>query len=187
MGEPPAPIEIVQLELATYTAAIPDLGALLVDAVESGAAVNFLAGLDFGRAAAWWAEREAAVAAGEMVPFVARQDGRVVGVTLLLPSGKENAPHRAEVAKVLVHRSARRQGVARRLLAAAEAGAVARGLSLLILDTEGGSDAERLYLSLGWQVTGSVPGYALNVGGQPRAATFMWKSLLPANEPASRG
>jgi GNAT superfamily N-acetyltransferase len=169
--------QIAELDAEAYAAAITGLAALLVDAVDSGASVNFLAGLDAERAAAWWAERTEAVADGEMVPFVARVGGRIVGVTLLLPSAKENSPHRAEIAKVLVHRSVRRQGIARRLLETVESAAAARGLTLLVLDTEAGSPAEQLYLACGWEVTGSVPGYALTADGRPTAATFMWKTI----------
>jgi GNAT superfamily N-acetyltransferase len=169
--------DIVELDVEAYASAIPELGSLLVDAVDSGAAVNFVRGLDQARAQAWWRDRMDAVALGEVVPFVARLDGGIVGVTLLMPSTKENSPHRGEIGKVIVHRSARRQGIARQLLLAAEEAAADRGLTLLVLDTESGSDAERLYRDCGWQQTGQVPGYALNVDGVPTPATFFWKEL----------
>ena len=171
------PIEIETLDAAAYAAALPELGRILVDAVDSGASVSFLAGLDDDRAAAWWSDRAGLVAAGEIVPLVARDGGRIVGVVLLILSTKENSPHRAEIAKLLVHRSARGRGIASALLAAAEAEARARGRSLLVLDTVTGSAAERLYLRLGWQAVGSIPGFALDVAGREEPATVMWKRL----------
>ena len=175
----PIGVEVEALDGATFGAAIPQLARLLVDAVESGASVSFLAGLDEGRAAQWWATRAGLVAAGEIVPFVAREGdrGRIAGVVLLILSMIENSPHRAEIAKVLVQRSMRGRGIATRLLEAAEAGAIARGRTLLVLDTVSGSTAERLYARLGWKAIGAIPGFALDVHGRPEAATIMYKEL----------
>jgi GNAT superfamily N-acetyltransferase len=175
--DPGSNVEIEPLDETAYGAAVPELARLLVDTVDSGASVSFLAGLDEERAAAWWTDRTGLVASGEVVPYVARRGGRIVGVVLLILSTKENSPHRAEIAKVLVHRSERGRGIATALLATAEAGARARGRTLLVLDTVTGSPAERLYARLGWQAIGSIPGYALSVDGRPEAATFMWKEL----------
>lgn len=176
-----AAVGIEALDGATFEAAIPELARLLVDAVESGASVSFLAGLDEARAAAWWAKRSGPVAAGEIVPFVAREGGRIVGVVLLILSRIENSPHRAEIAKVLVQRSMRGRGIATRLLEAAEEGAIAQGRTLLVLDTVTGSAAERLYARLGWQTVGAIPGFALDVDGRPEPATFMFKELADAD------
>ena len=172
-----ATVGIETLDATTYAEAVPELARVLVDAVASGASVSFLAGLDEERAAAWWSDRAGLVAAGEIVPHVARQGGRIVGTVLLILSTKENSPHRAEIAKLLVHRSVRGRGIATALLAAAEAEAIARGRTLLVLDTVTGSPAERLYLGLGWRAVGSVPGFALDVDGTEEAATVMWKRL----------
>ena len=164
-----------------FRAAVPELATLLVDAVDSGASVSFLAGLDEPAAGAWWMAQAPRVETGELVPVVARLAGRIVGCVFLVPSTRANSPHRAEIVKMLVHRAARRQGIATRLLAAAEAEALARGRTLLVLDTVSGSPAERLYRRLGWQETGVVPGYALDVDGRPEAAVFLWKALRPAS------
>lgn len=184
MTDAPA-IEV--LDGTSFPTALGELAELLVDAVASGASVSFLAGLDRERARAWWADRADRVAAGEIRPVVGRIDGRIVGVVLLILSTTENAPFRAEIAKMLVHRSARRRGIATRLLTAAEALAVELGRTLLLLDTVTGSPAERLYSGLGWVRLGSVPGYALNVDGAPEAATFMWKDLRPPIDRAAPG
>lgn len=181
---PAETVEIEMLDATAYAEAVPELARVLVGAVESGASVSFLAGLDEERAAAWWSDRTGLVAAGEIVPHVARQGGQVVGVVLLILSTRENSPHRAEIAKLLVHRSARGRGIATALLAAAEAEALTRGRTLLVLDTVTGSPAERLYLRLGWQAVGSVPGFALDVEGREEAATIMWKRLPGPPRPA---
>jgi len=174
-------VDIEVLDGTDYGTALDDLSELLVDAVASGASVSFLGGLDRDRARAWWAQRAELVAAGQVRPVVARREGRIVGVVLLILSTTENAPYRAEIAKMLVHRSARRQGIATRLLTQAEELALGLGRSLLLLDTVTDSPAERLYAGLGWQRLGSVPAYALNVDGTPEAATFMWKDLRAAS------
>ncbi len=120
----------------------------------------------------------AAIEDGSTTVFVARDDdGRIVGSTLLARSRNQNSPHRAEIGKVIVVRSARRRGIARQLMTAAEERARADGRWLLILDTVTGSDAEAFYRALGWNETGVVPDYALLPDGRPWGATFFWKDL----------
>jgi GNAT superfamily N-acetyltransferase len=172
-----APIGISALSEAGYRAAIPGLAALLVDVVDGGASVNFLAGVDEATAAAWWSTRMSAVADGTISAFVAFEGDRVVGSVLLIRSNNPNSPHRAEIAKVLVHRTVRRRGIGAALMAEAEATARAEGRWLLVLDTETGSAAEALYRSTGWHETGTVPDYALLTDGTPSPATFFWKDL----------
>jgi len=182
---------IETLDPASYRAAIPGLAALLVDAVEGGASVNFLAGVTHDDAAAWWAARIVDIDAGTTTAFVAierdtegvddlddrRRPGRIVGSTLLIRSRNANSPHRAEIGKVIVHRSARRRGLGRALMAAAEARARADGRWLLILDTEAGSAADALYRSLGWQVLGTMPNHAYRSDGVLAPTTYFWKDL----------
>jgi GNAT superfamily N-acetyltransferase len=165
------------LSAAEYEAAIPGLAALLVDAVDSGSSVNFLAGVDEATAAGWWRQRVEAVADGTISAFVAFDGERVVGSVLLIRSPNPNSPHRAEIAKVLTHRTARRRGVGRRLMSAAETTARAEGRWLLVLDTESGSAAEAFYRSLGWHEAGTIPDYALLTDGTPAPATWYWKDL----------
>jgi GNAT superfamily N-acetyltransferase len=97
-----------------------------------------------------------------------------VQVVLALPP---NQPHRAEIAKLLVHRSARRRGLAQLLMERAEAEARAEGKTLLVLDTVTGDSAERLYERLGWNKVGVIPGYALYPDGRPCDTTVFWKAL----------
>jgi len=177
--------EIRRLDADAYAAAVAGLGALLLDAVEGGASVNFLAGLTLTEATAWWADRVPAVRDGSIIPFVALDaDGTVVGSTLLFPAMQPNGPHRAEVGKVLVLRSARRRGIARALMAAAEAHALAIGRWLLFLDTHADTEAEAMYRELGWTEFGRFPDHSLTTTGTLLAAVLFWKDLRP---PADRG
>jgi len=160
-----------------YEAAIPALADLVVDAVAGGASINFLADVTAASAAAWWRGQLDEILDGTTTLFVARDGDRIVGSTLLMRSTNANSPHRAEVGKVIVHRTARRQGLARALMTAAEDQARAEGRWMLVLDTVTGSDADALYRALGWQETGIVPDYALLPDGRPWPATFFWKDL----------
>ncbi len=176
---------VAALEPSAYEAAIPELAALLVDAVEGGASVNFLAGLTIPEAAGWWEERIPQVADGTITAFVVRdeQDGAIIGSTILIRSRNPNAPHRAEIGKVIVHRSARRRGFGRALMAVAEARARADGRWLLILDTEAGSPADALYRALSWQVLGTMPNHAHKANGSLAPTTYFWKDLRPKDRP----
>ena len=172
-------MRIEAIDPSSYDDAIAGLAALLVDAVEGGASVNFLAGVTRDEAATWWVARSDAVRAGTITVLVARDEGgdRIVGSTLLERSRNQNSPHRAEIGKVIVHRSARRQGIATALMRAAEERARAEGRWMLVLDTVTGSPAAALYEGLGWQTVGTIPGYALNTAGEPEAATYYYKDL----------
>ena len=170
--------DVRALDLDGYRAAILELSALIVDAVEGGAGITFLRGVTLEKAGAWWRSLEPDVASGRTTPFVAMdEDGRIVGSTLLVRSTYENTPHRAEIGKVIVRRSHRRRGLASALMLAAEERARDDGRWLLVLDTVEGSAAEALYESLGWQTTGVVPNFAMNPDGETQAATFFWKDL----------
>ncbi|MFE7748788.1 GNAT family N-acetyltransferase [Streptomyces sp. NPDC057428] len=162
-------------ELVTYA---DELAALLIEAVEGGASVGFLAPLERESAAAWWRERAAAVESGSQQVWIARDDDtQVVGTISLARTALPNARHRAEVAKLVVRPSARGRGIGRALLAAVEKWAAAAGLTLLVLDTETGGDAERLYRSEGWTPCGSVPDYAADPYGTLRDTTFYYRAL----------
>ncbi|WP_329035143.1 GNAT family N-acetyltransferase [Streptomyces sp. NBC_00178] len=162
-------------ELVTYA---DELATLLIEAVEGGASVGFLSPLDRTTAADWWRERAGAVESGSQQVWIARDgDARAVGTISLVRTALPNARHRAEVAKLVVAPSARGRGIGRALLTAVEEWAAAAGLTLLVLDTETGSDAERLYRSEGWTPCGSVPDYAADPYGTLRATTFYYRSL----------
>ena len=105
------------------------------------------------------------------------EQGHAVGTVQLVLAMPDNQPHRADVAKMLVHRSARRRGVARRLMHAVEEVARDQGRTLLVLDTVTGSDADRLYTGAGWRRVGEIPGYALMPDGAPCATTVFYKAI----------
>ena len=171
-------MKIEALDPASYDAAIPGLGALLKDAVDGGASVNFVAGVTQEQAEAWWRARASRVADGTITVFVARDDpGHIVGSTLIERSVNPNSPHRAEIGKVIVHRSMRRRGLAKALMRAAEDQARAEGRWMLVLDTVAGSAAAALYEALGWVTVGTIPAYALNTAGEPESATYYYKDL----------
>jgi GNAT superfamily N-acetyltransferase len=176
-ASPPSTATIRELDVASYRAAIPGLSRLVVDAVESGAGVNFMAGVTEDEAAAWWTERVDLVANGTISAFVAFDGSEIVGSAILIRSRNANSPHRAEVGKVLVHRSARRRGIGAALMRAVEARARTDGRWLLILDTVTGSAAEAMYRALGWTELGVMPNHALLPDGRPAATTYFWKDL----------
>jgi GNAT superfamily N-acetyltransferase len=169
---------IEEIGAAAANEAVPSLAKVLMDCVEGGASVGFMAPLSRERAEAFWRRAAEGVEGGEVALFVAREaTGDIVGTVQLRTGVPENQPHRADVAKMLVHRRARRQGIAEALLAELEAAALRRGRWLLVLDTVSGGDAERLYRRLGWQVSGMIPDNALFPDGRPCGTTVMWKSL----------
>ena len=161
-----------------------DLDALadvLHAVVHDGAGVSFVVPFSIDEARAFWIDRVLpGVRAGTRHVLVARRDGRIVGTVQIDCATPPNQIHRAEVLKMLVHPSARRRGIARALMLAVEELAVARGRSLLTLDTWTGSHAERLYQSLGYTTVGVIPRYArgsLTPALEP--ATIMYKELDP--------
>jgi GNAT superfamily N-acetyltransferase len=152
------------------------LADLLIDCVEGGASVSFMHPLPRERAAAFWNEVAAAVARGERALLVAQDAQGIAGTVQLLLEQPENQPHRADVAKMLVHRRARRRGLGAALMGAAEDAARACGKTLLVLDTASDA-AERLYMRLGWERCGVVPGYALLPRGGYCDTTYLYRRL----------
>lgn len=158
-------------------AAVDDLGEVLADCVAGGGSVGFLPPVEPARAASFWADRADEVDAGLAVVLVARVAGRVDGTVQLQLARPQNQPHRADVAKLLVHPRARRQGLAAALMLAVEDVARARHRRLLVLDTLTGSDAARLYRRLGWHETGEIPDYACLPDGSLAGTTVFWKRV----------
>jgi len=155
---------------------IAGLSDVLIDCVEGGASVSFMHPLTRAKAEAFWRGVAAGVARGERVVLVAEEEtGAMLGTVTVILKQPENQPHRAEIAKMLVHRRARRRGVGAALLAAAEKSAFAAGKTLLVLDTVSGSDGDRLYARQGWRRCGEIPDYALWPDGRFCAATIFFK------------
>jgi GNAT superfamily N-acetyltransferase len=164
---------------------IASLSDVLIDCVDGGASVNFLLPMTRAKADAFWQGVAEGLARGDRRLLVAQDaSGRLIGTAQVLLRVPENQPHRGELAKMLVHRSARRRGVGARLLRAAEAAAAVSGKTLLVLDTAS-DDAERLYAREGWQRCGTIPGYALFPDGRYCETVIFYKSLVPASSPAS--
>jgi acetyltransferase len=154
------------------------LGELLVDAVDSGAAVSFLAPLTLDRAEAWW-RRTIAASHTNAIFLVARDAHGIVGTVQLHPAWAPNQPHRADVAKLIVHSRARRAGLGRRLMESIENAARQSGFTLLTLDAKQGGAAEQLYRDMGWTVVGTIPRYAVDTDGKtPHGTVVFYKDLL---------
>ena len=154
------------------------LAELLIDCVAGGASVSFMHPLSMQQALSFWRGVADGVARGDRALLTADDpQGRVVGSVQLVLGQPENQPHRADVAKMLVHRRARRQGLGAALMTSAEAVARASGKTLLVLDTVTGGEAERLYARLGWQRCGVIPGYALWPQGGLCDTTVFYKAL----------
>ena len=153
------------------------LGNLLADAVDGGASVGFVAPFGAREAADWWRSVSADIETRNVLLLVARLGDRIVGTVQLRLAPLPNARHRAEVAKLLVHRDVRRRGIARRLLAAIENVARREGRTLLVLDTISGSEADLLYHALGWTTVGSVPNYAAMPDGALAPTTYFYREL----------
>ena len=152
---------------------------VLIDCVDGGASVSFMHPLAPLKAEAFWRAVADGLARLDRVLLVAQDgDQRIVGTVQLVWAQAENQPHRGEVSKMLVHRSARRRGIGAALMTAAEQAARDAGRSLLVLDTADGA-AARLYERLGWQRCGTIPGYALWPGGGLCATTVYFKALGP--------
>ncbi|KTT04001.1 acetyltransferase [Pseudomonas oryzihabitans] len=179
---------IERLEAPGCTAHLDDLQGLLSACVAQGASIGFILPLAEAASRGFWTDTVIpAVARGARLLFAAKHLGRVVGSVQLLLDTPANQPHRAEVAKLLVHPQQRRQGIARALMLALEDAARAQGRELLTLDTRSDDHAEPLYLSLGYTAAGRIPGYALDALQPARrdSTTLMYKTL-PA-QPAKLG
>ncbi|HVH32658.1 MAG TPA: GNAT family N-acetyltransferase [Tahibacter sp.] len=172
-------IAVYRLDAAGAARQADALAMLLIDCVDGGASVGFLAPLPHERARDYWQSVVAGVGRGERVLLVAEDADGLLGSVQLVPALPDNQPHRADVAKLLVHRRARRRGVARALMAAVEAAARAAGRRVLVLDTVTGSAADHLYTHCGWQRVGEIPDYALMPDGRFCATTYFHKQLPP--------
>jgi GNAT superfamily N-acetyltransferase len=159
---------------------IHGLAEVLVDCVAGGASVSFMQPFSFAKAMAFWRGVAESVSREERALLIAEDAIGVVGTVQLILDQPENQPHRADLAKMLVHRRARRQGVGAALLQAAEHAARECGKTLLVLDTAS-ADAERLYARMGWQRCGVIPGYALLPEGGLCDTTYFYRIL---SEPA---
>jgi GNAT superfamily N-acetyltransferase len=176
------PVTIRQLTPQEAREQIGALSAVLIDCVEGGASVSFMLPLTQDRADAFWQGVADGVAAGERILLVAQDPASrmVVGTVQVILKQPENQPHRADIAKMLVHNQARRRGVGAALMRAAEETAAKAGKTVLVLDTVTGGDAERLYERVGWVKSGVIPNYALWPRGGFCDTTVFYKQISTA-------
>lgn len=165
------------LDSAASVSAIARLAIILIACVADGAGVSFLPPLKPHTAREFWQRTAKAVSAGDSILLGGWIDGVLLGTATLVKATAQNQPHRADVAKLLVHHDGRRRGLARRLMQRIEQEAVKANRLLLALDTRAGDSAEQLYRSLGWIELGCIPGYAMKADGTFDNTLFFWKSL----------
>ena len=162
---------------AVDDAQVEALAGVLIDCVEGGSSVSFMHPLSRDRAIAFWRRVATDVAAGRRAVLVAEDAQGICGTVQLILDQPENQPHRADLAKMLVHRRARRRGLGAALMRAAEATARDCGKTLLVLDAVTGGDASRLYERLGWTRAGDIPRYALMPDGKPCSTTYYYRDV----------
>ena len=172
-----AQLEIRRLEAAEAAEHLDSLARVLADCVAGGASVSYMAPFSHEQARDAFEGMAAEVEQGRRLLLGAFAEGRLVGTVQVILALPPNQPHRAEIAKLLVHRSARKRGIAQLLMEHAESEARTEGKTLLVLDTVTGDDAERLYARLGWTKVGVIPGYALYPDRRPCDTTIFWTAL----------
>lgn len=170
-------MEIKRLTPNTILPELPRLTDLLIDAVTHGASVGFLLPLSEAEALAYWRDVADAIASPYRILLVAREGDALAGTVQLDMAARPNGSHRAEIAKLMVHTSFRRQGVAQKLMNAIEAEALTAGRTTLVLDTRAGDPSEALYARLGYQRAGIIPEYARSTDGKLHPTAFMYKLL----------
>jgi ribosomal protein S18 acetylase RimI-like enzyme len=170
-------IDVRRLDAAEARRQLDGLAAVLFDCVEGGASVSYMSPFTPAHAREAFEGFVSDVERGGRLLLAALDGEQVVGTVQVVFAWPPNQPHRADIAKLLVHRTARKRGIARQLMAQAEAEALAEGRTLLVLDTVTGDDAERLYERLGYQRVGVIPNYALYPDGRPCATTVFYKDL----------
>jgi acetyltransferase len=174
----PERVSIQELTAAAALSLKSGLAGLLVDVVDAGASVGFLPPLGDGAASAYWDGVTAALKGGCRRLWIARAaDGGLVGTVQLDLASQANGRHRAEVTKLMVLSSARRQGIGRLLMEAAEVEARRLGRTTLVLDTRQGDPSEAFYRGMGWEPVGTIPRYARSADGTLHTTAFYYKLL----------
>jgi GNAT superfamily N-acetyltransferase len=172
-----AGLDIIALDAPVADPALDQLADVLVDCVEGGASVSFMTPFSHGEALVFFRKVAGSVASGDTVLLAARLGGKIVGTVQLGLDTPPNQPHRADIKKMLVHRSVRGNGIGAALMAEVEEEARRRGRWLLVLDTVPDENGHRLYLRAGWTQIGLVPDYALFPDGRLCDTAIMWKRL----------
>jgi ribosomal protein S18 acetylase RimI-like enzyme len=167
---------IEQLHSINDDATLAQLADTLIETVAGGGSISFMHPVSQGEALAFWKKIANGVAAKERILLVARDEqGGIVGTVQSVLDQPENQPHRADIAKMMVHPRARRRGIAEALMLEIERRSFAAGKTVLVLDTETGEAASHLYTKLGWQLAGHIPDYALKPHGGLCSTTYFYK------------
>lgn len=174
-----SPVTLSEVAADGLAGHLDDLAEVLHGCVLDGASVGFVLPFTVEAAREFWLGLEPAFRSGARRLIVARLDGRTVGTVQLVLGMPANGTHRAEIAKLLVHPAARRRGIARALMLAAEDLARRHGRTLLLLDTRRGDSGEALYESLGFRLFGIVPSHACSPAGVLEDTSYMLKELRP--------
>jgi ribosomal protein S18 acetylase RimI-like enzyme len=169
---------IEQLRSVNDNTTFGQLAETLIEAVAGGGSISFMHPVSMEKALAFWRSSAESVANGERILLVARDaGGDVVGTVQSILAQPENQPHRADIAKMMVHPRARRRGIAEALMREIERLTFAAGKTVMVLDTETGQAASHLYTKLGWQVAGDIPDYALLPHGGLCSTTYFYKRV----------
>lgn len=175
------PFSIRTLAADEAKARISELADILLDCVAGGASVSFMASMTRAEALGFWGHMADGIASGGRILLVAESEGRLLGTVQVVAAGTPNQPHRADLAKMLVHREGRNQGIGAALLSAAEAASLEAGWWLMVLDTVDDSAGYRLYTRGGWTRVGAIPDYALWPDGKLCATVYFYKNVsLPS-------
>jgi ribosomal protein S18 acetylase RimI-like enzyme len=153
------------------------LSEILIETVAAGGSVTFMHPLAPETAAAFWDGALAAASRGERVVLGAFDGGALISTVSLLLDCPQNQPHRAEIAKMMTRPSWRGRGAGSALLREAERLAIARGRTLLTLDTAEDEGASGFYEKLGYTLAGTIPDYAFKPRGGLSGAMFYWKRI----------
>jgi len=170
-------VEIRRLTAEDGRHCVGQLADVLLDCVAGGASVSFMASLTKAEAESFFEGVVEGVERGDRILLAAFFDSKLVGTVQIVFPWPPNQPHRADIAKLLVARPARKQSVAQRLMEHAEEASRLAGKTLLVLDTVTGDNAERLYTRMGWTRVGVIPNYALFPDGRWCDTTIFWKQL----------
>ena len=170
-------MNIIQLDAASATNALPELTSLMADSIGSGASIGFMLPVNENEVRDYWLRRFNAISEGECILLAAYIDNVLVGSAQLGLELRANGSHRAEVQKVMVHSTYRRRGIGRKLMEALETVAHENKRTLLFLDTRGGDPSNDLYLAAGYVHAGTIPNYARSIDGTLHSTMFYYKIL----------
>ncbi len=169
--------EVRQLHVEEGERYLPALAAVLMDCVDGNASVSFMSPLLRTEAELFFADVLREVEKGNRILLAAFTGTDLVGTVQIVTKMPPNQPHRADVAKLLVSRAARGQGIATLLMKEVEETARSEGKSLLVLDTCAGGVADRMYQRMGWTRAGEIPKYALYPDGAWCDTAIFWKRI----------